>query len=171
MRVIWFTGLSGSGKSTLAKNLYIFLKKNYRVKWIDGDKVRIHNNNKNKFTKKEIVRNNLNIIKHIKSILLNYDYILVSVISPIAETRRHARLIFKDNYHEVFVSCTLKTLIARDTKGLYEKARKKIIKNLIGYNSNIKYQKTKYKKILINTEKYNLRKSIRIILSKIKKNG
>ena len=106
-----------------------------------------------------------------KSILLNYDYILVSVISPIAETRRHARLIFKNNYYEVFVRCTLKTLIARDTKGLYEKARKKIIKNLIGYNSNIKYQKTKYKKILINTEKYNLRKSIRIILSKIKKNG
>ena len=58
-------------------------------------------------------------------------------------------------------------LMKRDTKGLYKKADKKIIKNLIGYKSKIKYQKSKYKVININTDKQNIKQSTKIILQKI----
>ena len=60
-----------------------------------------------------------------------------------------------------------KTLEKRDTKGLYEKAKKKIIKNLIGYNSKIKYEKTNYKKITIDTDKFTVKNSIEKILKKL----
>ena len=55
----------------------------------------------------------------------------------------------------------------RDTKKLYEKAKKKLIKNLIGYNSKIRYEISKYKKISINTDVLNKSNSIKIILKKI----
>ena len=52
------------------------------------------------------------------------------------------------DYFEVFTKCNLKTLINRDTKKLYEKAKKNIIKNLIGFNSKIKYEMKKESKCL-----------------------
>ena len=70
-------------------------------------------------------------------------------------------------YYEIYVHCSIRTLIKRDTKGLYFAARKKIIKNLIGYNSSVKYQKSRYLKIGINTDKYNLSKCIQSIMKGI----
>ena len=55
----------------------------------------------------------------------------------------------------------------RDTKGLYKLADQKIIKDLIGYNSKIIYEKSTYKKIIINTEKNNIKSCINIIENKI----
>ena len=48
-----------------------------------------------------------------------------------------------------------------------QKLKKKLIKNLIGYNSNIKYEISKYKKITVNTEKLSKFKSIKLIMNKI----
>ena len=50
---------------------------------------------------------------------------------------------------------------------LYLKAKLKQIDNLIGYNSNIKYEKTKYKKIIVNTAKETIKESGKKILKKI----
>ena len=58
-------------------------------------------------------------------------------------------------------------MIKRDTKNLYLKARQNKIDNLIGYNSTIKYQKTKYKKIVVNTAKEKILVSANKILRKI----
>ena len=167
-KIVWFTGLSGAGKTTLAKILSKRLAKhNFKVQNIDGDSFRKKNKNNNKFSKKNIINNNLSIIKHAKRIQKKYDFILVSVISPFLKTRNLARIQFGKNYYEVYVKCKIKTLEQRDTKKLYEKARKKLIKNLIGYNSKIKYEISKYKKISINTDVLNKSNSIRVILKKI----
>ena len=166
-KIIWFTGLSGSGKSTLANTFYKLLKeKKYKVKKIDGDVFR-KKNHLNNFTKKNIIKNNLSIINYILKIKHKYEYILVAVISPILKTRLLAKKKFGNNYYEIYVHCSIKTLEKRDTKGLYADAKKKIIKNLIGYNSSIKYQKSRYSKIDINTDKFNLKKCIQIIKNKI----
>ena len=168
-KIIWFTGLSGSGKSTLANTFYKLLKgKKYKVKKIDGDVFRKKKNHLNNFTKKNIIKNNLSIINCISKIKHKYEYILVAVISPILKTRLLAKKKFGNNYYEIYVHCSIKTLEKRDTKGLYADARKKIIKNLIGYNSSIKYEKSRYSKIDINTDKFNLKKYIQIITNKIK---
>jgi adenylylsulfate kinase len=92
---------------------------------------------------------------------------LVAVISPILKTRQLAKKKFRNNYYEIYVHCSIKTLEKRDTKGLYDDAKKKIIKNLIGYNSLIKYQKSRYSKIDINTDKFNLKQCIQILKNKI----
>ena len=167
-KILWFTGLSGVGKSTLSKILGIKLTKlSFKVKIIDGDIFRTKNKNKNNFSKTNILKNNLSIINYIKKIKKKYDFILVSVISPLLITRNIARTKFGVNYFEIYVKCKIKTLEKRDTKQLYSMAKKNLIKNLIGYNSNIKYEVSKYKKIIIDTDKLSKLKSINLIIKKI----
>ena len=91
----------------------------------------------------------------------------MSVISPLKKTRLLAKKTFGKSYFEVFVNCTIKELFKRDTKQLYMKAKKNIIKNLIGYNSKIIYEKTNYKKIKVNTHLETIHESTRKILNKI----
>ena len=50
---------------------------------------------------------------------------------------------------------------------MYLKAKQNKINNLIGYNSTIKYEKTKYKKIIVNTAKEKILVSANKILRKI----
>ena len=167
-KIIWFTGLSGSGKTTLANAFYKLLKrKKYKARKIDGDVFIKKKDHLNNFTKKNIIKNNLSIINYISEIKHKYEYILVAVISPILKTRQFAKKKFGNNYYEIHVHCSIKTLEKRDTKGLYADAKKKIIKNLIGYNSLVEYQKSRHSKIDINTDKFNLKKCIQIIKNKI----
>ncbi len=169
-KILWFTGLSGTGKSTLANILSSKLSKlKFKVKVIDGDNFRKKKNNNN-FSRTNIIKNNLSIINYVKKIQTKYNFILVSVISPLLKTRSMARNKFGKNYFEIYLKCKIKTLEKRDTKKLYAKAKKNIIKNLIGYNSSIKYEMSRYKKITINTDKLNKNKSIKVIINKVFKN-
>jgi len=169
-KIIWLTGLSGTGKSTLSKAL----KKNLydkKVKIIDGDIFRKSTKNiVKKFTKKNIFENNISIINFIKNIQNKFDVIIVSVISPLLNTRKKAKKTFKNNYYEVYLKCGIQELIRRDTKGLYKLAKEKIIKNLVGFNSKIKYEKSYYKKITLNTKNINVTNCIKIIIKKAKLN-
>ncbi len=151
-KIIWFTGLSGSGKTTLSNYISKKLKKKFKVLKIDGDTFR-RRKKLNIFTKKAIIKNNISIINYINRKINKYEYILVSVISPLKKTRIYAHRKFGKNYFEVYTNCNLKELIRRDTKKLYLKAKQKKINNLIGFNSKIKYEKTRYKKIIVNTAK------------------
>ncbi len=169
MKIIWFTGLSGSGKTTLAKEIVGQLKKKKcKVKKVDGDIFRKKTKNNNNFNKSNIIKNNLKIINYIKSIQKNYDFIIVSVISPILKTRRIAKKKFGNDYIEIFTQCGIKELIKRDTKGLYKLAKEKKIKNLIGYKSKIFYERSNYKILKINTDKLSKSESVRKILKRIK---
>ena len=83
--------MSGAGKSTLAKNLSNVLEKSgFSVHRLDGDVIRKSQNISNSFSKVEILENNYMIIDACTKLLSTYDFILVSVISPFAETREHA---------------------------------------------------------------------------------
>ena len=133
-KILWFTGLSGSGKTTLGNLVFDYLKKyrkNFKIKKIDGAIFRKKKKLKS-FTKDNIIENNLKIINYIKNINSKYDFILVSVISPLIKTRQIARKFFLENYYEIHAKCSISTLIKRDTKKLYELAKKKKLKNLIG---------------------------------------
>ena len=168
-KIIWFTGLSGSGKTTLSNQLYNFLKKknsSIKIKVLDGDKFR-KKNKKNSFSKKNIIKNNLEIINHISSIIKKYDLILVSVISPLLKTRKIAKKRFKENYYEINIKCPVKVLILRDTKNLYKLALAKKLKNLIGFNSYIKYEKSDYRVLTVNTNILSKKKSLRKIVNYI----
>ncbi len=168
-KIIWFTGLSGAGKSTLANTLLKSLnKKKFKCKIIDGDQFRKEKKYKNSFTKKEIIKNNNLIIGRISKIYKFYDFTLVSVISPLKSTRLKAKKKFGDSYIEIFVYCGIKELIRRDTKGLYKLAKAKKINNLIGYNSKVKYEKTNYKKLIVNTKLKNINETLKNIKKNLK---
>ena len=169
MKIFWFTGLSGAGKTTLAKKIRDKLKKKkYKIKIIDGDIFRKKTKNKNNFTKTNVIKNNLKIINYIKRIQKKYHFILVSVISPFLKTRSFAKKKFGSNYYEILVKCNINELIKRDTKGLYKLANEKKINNLIGYKSKIKYEKSNYKVVTINTSKLSKAESIKKILKSLK---
>ena len=84
-------------------------------------------------------------------------------------TREYAKKTFNKKYIEIFVKCSLKELFKRDPKGLYKLAKNNKLKNLIGFNSNIKYEKTRYKKIVVNTKFQNIKKSKEIIIKDLNK--
>ena len=96
-----------------------------------------------------------------------YHFIIISVISPLKKTRQKAKEIFGDQYYEVFVNCSMRGLIARDTKNLYKMAKIGKIKNLIGYNSKINYEKTSYKKITVHTHLETLKQSSKKIIDRV----
>jgi adenylyl-sulfate kinase len=151
--VIWFTGMSGSGKSTLASNLLIYFEKiGKRVKTLDGDVIR-SKKERYDFSKSNILKNNLTIIRLCADLLNDFDIILVSVIAPFESTRKKAREILGSQYFEIYVKANIDELIKRDTKGLYRKASNGEIKNLIGVAKNTPYETPRIPNIVIKTDR------------------
>ena len=147
--MIWFTGMLGVGKSTLAKNLRNVLEKSGFSHRLDGDVIRKSQNISNIFSKAEILENNYMIIDACTKLLSTYDFILVSVISPFAETRAHALKILKDKYFEIYVKCSRDELVRRDTKGLYKKAINNEIVTLIGFSKLSPYEEPRHNLVLL----------------------
>jgi len=80
------------------------------------------------------------------------------------KTRIKAKNTFKDSYIEIHVKCSTKVLKNRDTKGLYNLAKLNKLKNLIGINSKISYEKSNYKILVVNTGILSINESIKKIL-------
>lgn len=170
--IIWFTGLSGSGKTTLSHHLKEILNKaGFSVFQVDGDTFRKKKKAKNTFTKKEILENNYNIIAYCQSLVGKYDFIIVSVISPLQETRQKAKEIFKKDYLEIFLYCPIEDLLKRDPKNLYKRALAGEIKNLIGFSEDNPYEIPKKPDLMIDTSKNSIDESLGKIMNLIKNNN
>ena len=132
---LWFTGLSGAGKSTIAELVGAELEKNeHKVEYLDGDVVRTHLSKGLGFSKEDR-DTNIERIGWVASRLTRHGAaVLVSAISPYAETRRHARQMVKEHgeFVEVYVKASVDECARRDVKGLYEKAFKGEIKEFTG---------------------------------------
>ena len=166
--VIWLTGMSGSGKSTLSDSLHFVLKKKgYSAYQLDGDNVRKQNSTTKQFSKGSIIENNCSIIHECVKNLKQYDFQIVSVISPFNETRQYARRILKDKYFEIFVKCPIEELIKRDTKGLYKKSLQGRLDNLIGFSDKLPFEVPVHPNLVISTDKVDVRKAIYIIIKQL----
>ncbi|MBZ9712132.1 adenylyl-sulfate kinase [Deinococcus multiflagellatus] len=121
-RVVWLTGLSGAGKSTLASALHAeLLARGVPTELLDGDAVR-ENLSKGLGFSKADRDTNVRRIGFVAGLLAKHGVtVLVSAISPYAETRREV-LAGLPNALEVFVDAPLDVVTARDVKGLYLKA-------------------------------------------------
>jgi adenylyl-sulfate kinase len=166
-KIIWFTGLSGSGKSTLANKLFSYLIEGlYKVKIIDGDAVR-EKDKKFRFTTKEIIINNQRIIELCGNLQKEYDYLLVTVIAPFKKTRKEAKEKFLSNYIEIYVKTNLETVIERDTKGLYNKALRGKLSNMIGLDSGVPYEEPIAPSIIIDTNDDSIDNSFTILINQL----
>ncbi len=135
---LWFTGLSGSGKSTLANLLERRLHAMGRHTYIlDGDNVRHGLNRDLGFAEADRVENIRRVAEVAKLMVDAGLIVLVSFISPFRAERRLARELFSEgDFIEIFVDTPLAVCEERDPKGLYRKARKGLIKNFTGIDSD-----------------------------------
>ena len=136
-KVIWLIGLSGSGKSTIAQHLEIKLyDEGFLTQVLDGDNIRSGLNKNLTFSNDDRLEN-IRRISEVAKLFANCGVVtLASFITPTEEIREMAKkIIGEENYIEVFVSTSLEACEDRDVKGLYDKARKGIIKNFTGIDS------------------------------------
>jgi bifunctional enzyme CysN/CysC len=124
---VWFTGLSGSGKSTVSRALAATLAElGERVFPLDGDDLREGLNADLGFTAEDRAEN----VRRVAEVALLFSraahLTLVTVISPYAAGRRHARerhVASGVAFVEVHVATPLEVCEGRDPKGLYRRAR------------------------------------------------
>ena len=135
--VVWFTGLSGAGKSTIAnlveKRLHALGVHTYLL---DGDNVR-HGLNKDLGFDDAARKENIRRVAEVSRLMVDAGLVvLVSFISPFRTERAVARaLVDEDEFFEVFVDTPLEVAEARDTKGLYAKARRGELADFTGIDS------------------------------------
>jgi adenylyl-sulfate kinase len=138
--IFWCTGLSGAGKTTLALSAQKHLENiGLSVLVVDGDKVRESYKEKLGFGKGDIEKNNMRIVAICEAERKNYDVLIVPVISPIDNIRKITRKKLEPLFSLIYISCDLNSLKTRDPKGLYAKADKGGIIDLIGYSANNPY--------------------------------
>ena len=129
---IWFTGLSGAGKSTLARGLSAHLwNMSLRHKLLDGDELRRTICRDLGFTREDRDENIRRIGQSASDLNESGMIAIVAVISPYRNARLKARQRC-DRFIEVFVDCSLDTLLRRDPKGLYGRALAGKIENFSG---------------------------------------
>ena len=133
---IFFTGLSGSGKSTLANGLLVkFLEEGSRpVTLLDGDIVRTHLSSELGFSKEHRSINVQRIGYVASEITKNGGIAICAPIAPYTADRCANRELISNlgGYVEIHVNTSLEKCEERDVKGLYELARKGVIKEFTG---------------------------------------
>lgn len=130
----WFTGLSGAGKTTLAIAFQKKLKsRGVTTVILDGDQLRDGVNKGLGFSREDRAENVRRIASVAKLLADQGVTVLVSAISPYADDREVARDMFEPGkFIEIFVKTPFATCEARDTKGLYKKARAGLITHFTG---------------------------------------
>lgn len=163
---IWFTGLSGAGKSTLAnaleKKLYAMGK---HTMVLDGDNIRLGLNRDLGFSEEDRIEN-IRRIAQVDKLMNDAGLIvLTAFISPFQRDRDNAREIVGSSFVEVYVSTPLEECENRDTKQLYEKARKGEIHDFTGVSSP--YEEPLSAEIIVDTTNRTVDSCISYILEKL----
>jgi adenylylsulfate kinase-like enzyme len=144
--IFWCTGLSGAGKTTLSLRAENKLTASgFRVKVLDGDTIRAAYKVKLGFDRKDIEKNNANIVETCEVERKNHDILIVPVISPIDCFRKMARKKLGPYFYLIYLSSSIDSLKRRDPKGLYGKAERGEISGLIGYSQNNPYEVSIFK--------------------------
>ncbi len=169
--VIWFTGLSGSGKSTLALEVENKLHQRGHLTYVlDGDNIR-HGLNKNLGFSPEDREENIRRIGEVAKLFNDAGVIaMTAFISPYRTDRDNARdLLDAGRFVEVFVDCPLEVCEARDTKGLYQKARAGEIKEFTGISAP--YEEPVQPELTVNTSELTLEECTERVIARLENIG
>ncbi|MDM5212391.1 adenylyl-sulfate kinase [Peribacillus sp. RS7] len=163
--VLWFTGLSGSGKSTIAnavaKELY---NRNIRSYVLDGDNIR-HGLNKDLGFSEEDRTENIRRIGEVSKLFVDSgQFVLTAFISPFRADRQIVRdLLDEGEFIEVYIKCPIEECEVRDPKGLYDKARKGIIKDFTGIDSP--YEEPEQPEIILESDQYSIEECVEQVIA------
>lgn len=151
---VWLTGLSGAGKTSISFQVEaILVNHGIPAYGLDGDNVRSGLNRNLSFSKQDR-RENIRRVAEVAKLFADSGQIcLCSFVSPFEEDRQMARQIHREAdlpFFEVFVDTPLQVCEARDTKGLYKKARQGAIKGFTGIDQM--YERPANPDLVVKTE-------------------
>lgn len=130
--VIWLVGMSGSGKTTIGSSLYKKIKNKHNdIILLDGDILREVWGDELGYS---IEERNLNAhrISHLCKMLDDQNiHVIACVLSIFHEWQDWNRKNFQE-YFEIFVNTPIELIKERDHKGIYSKAKKDEINNVVG---------------------------------------
>ena len=163
---LWMTGLSGAGKSTLANALEQELNKKGKHTYIlDGDNLRHGLNSDIGFSEADRNENVRRVAETAKLMVDAGLIVIVGLISPFKKERDWARSLFKPNqFKEIYISTSLQECEERDTKGLYQKARRGEVKDFTGIDSP--YEPPENPEVIIDTQDKSVAVCVQFILEK-----
>jgi adenylyl-sulfate kinase len=164
---IWLTGLSGSGKSTLAAALLKrFEKSPSRIEVLDGEELRKHSSAGLGFTKEDRDEHIRRIAETARALTETGAVVIVAAISPYRAARQEARQKIV-NFIEVYCRCPLAVAEARDTKGLYGRARRGELLHFTGIDDP--YEEPLHPEVIVDTDKETVSASVEKILAAIER--
>jgi bifunctional enzyme CysN/CysC len=134
--ILWFTGLSGAGKSTLAIELErLLFAKGYQVTALDGDNIRQGLSSDLGFSPQDRAEN-IRRIGEVAGLFAEAGLVVISAfISPYRADRDRIRAAHSGYFHEIYINAPLEVCEARDSKGLYRRARAGEIKDFTGVSA------------------------------------
>jgi adenylylsulfate kinase len=168
---IWLTGFSGSGKSTIAVELeHALIENKHQAYILDGDNIR-HGLNKNLGFSPEDRTENIRRIGEVAKLFTEANIITIAAfVSPYREDRENVRNLLDDGeFVEIYVKCSLEVCEARDTKGLYKKARAGEVKDFTGISAP--YEEPLNPELTIDSSKLSIEESTRTILNYLEAKG
>jgi adenylylsulfate kinase len=147
---LWLTGLPSSGKTTIARSIAALLKeRGWRVELLDGDEVRRGLSSDLGFDRASRERHAERVTFVAKLLARNGVIPIVALISPYRASRARAREEI-GRFVEVYVRTPLAVCEERDVKGLYQKARAGIVKEMTGVSDP--YEPPESPEVVLDTE-------------------
>ncbi len=168
---IWFTGLPRSGKSTVAFLLERMLfERGYHVYVLDGNNLRLglsHDLSFSAFDRAENVRRAAEVAR------LTCDLGLITIaafVAPFEADRAAAReLLGAERFVEVYCDAPLEVCEARDTSGLYARARTGEVRDVTGVDAP--YEPPRGPDITLRTAEHSAEECCRQVLEFLEKVG
>lgn len=150
----FLTGLSCSGKSTIAQLLLARLQElqDRDVTFLDGDVIREHLSKGLGFSKEDRDENVKRVGFVASEVVKHGGLAICSLIAPYRDARRYVRNMVEHygEFIEIYVNTSLEECERRDTKGLYEKARKGLIQGFTGISDP--YEEPENPELIAHTE-------------------
>ncbi|MCW2713925.1 MAG: sulfate adenylyltransferase, large subunit [Frankiales bacterium] len=169
--VVWFTGLSGAGKSTIADLVEQRLHAlGVHTALLDGDNVR-HGLNRDLGFSEQDRRENVRRIAEVSRLMVDAGLVvLTSFISPFRAERDLARAVVEaGEFVEVHVHAPLEVAEARDTKGLYAKARRGELADFTGIDSP--YEAPEHAEVIIDTTTTTAEQAAEAVVEHLRRTG
>ena len=133
-KVFWLFGRSGAGKTTLARKLRNgFLDRGIPVFFLDGDDMRSGLSSDLGFSTEARLENHRRIAEVAKLALEQGMNVVVATMAPEHRQRDVVSGILGSRLAWIYIHAPMDVCVARDPKGLYQRAKAGNVQNLLTY--------------------------------------